>query len=114
MPNVSPKEVFCAFENDIIVANLASPRTVDNIQNNRNVCISFIDILVQKGFQIKGQAEIINEEHIQFEVMKRQLEKLTQGKFPIQHHHGYRTKISQTNRCRLATYCIQKQLLKPH
>ena len=60
IPNVSPKEIFSCFgENMIIVANIASPQTVKNIQQNKHICISFIDILKQKGFQLKGEAEII-------------------------------------------------------
>lgn len=48
IPNVSPKEIFSYFENDsIIVANIASPQTLRNIKQNKNVCISFIDILKQ-------------------------------------------------------------------
>lgn len=84
IPNVSPKEIFTYYgENHIIVANIASPQTVNNIQQNPNVCISFIDILVQKGFQIKGKAEIINEQHSEFEDMKSILLKMTEGKFPF-------------------------------
>lgn len=34
IPNVSPKEIFTHYENDIIVANIASPQTVKNIKEN--------------------------------------------------------------------------------
>lgn len=84
IPNVSPKEIFDYYEPDaIIVANIASPQTVRNIINNSNVCISFIDILVQKGFQIKGKAKIIDKSQMEFIEMKCQLEKMTAGKFPF-------------------------------
>jgi predicted pyridoxine 5'-phosphate oxidase superfamily flavin-nucleotide-binding protein len=84
IPNVSPKEIFTSYgKHHIIVANIASPQTVKNIKQNPNVCISFIDILVQKGFQIKGKAEIINEQHSEFEDMKSILLKMTEGKFPF-------------------------------
>jgi len=70
IPNVSPKEIFTHYGDDIIiVANIASPQTVQNIKINENVCISFIDILVQKGFQIKGKAEIIKKPHSQFIIL---------------------------------------------
>ncbi len=60
--NVSPKEVFTYFgEEAIIIANIASPQTVKNIKENSNVCISFIDVLVQKGLQIKGSAEVVKK-----------------------------------------------------
>ena len=84
MPNVSPKEIFNYYGSDkIIVANIASPQTVKNIKQNENICISFIDILVQKGFQIKGKAQIIKKPDSEFSEMKKILSEMTGGKFPF-------------------------------
>lgn len=84
VPNVSPKEIFNYYGTDkIIVANIASPQTVRNIKHNANVCISFIDILVQKGFQIKGKAKIIGKMDSQFSEMEKILTKMTGGNFPF-------------------------------
>lgn len=84
VPNVSPKEIFAHFEgNSIIVANIASPQTVSNIKQSKHVCISFIDILVQKGYQIKGNAQIIPQSDSNFQAMEAILEKMTEGKFPF-------------------------------
>ncbi|RKE95228.1 pyridoxamine 5'-phosphate oxidase family protein [Ichthyenterobacterium magnum] len=83
-PNVSPKEIFNYYGTDkIIVANIASPQTVRNIKQNENVCVSFIDILVQKGFQIKGKAKIIKKTDSEFLEMERILTEMTDGKFPF-------------------------------
>jgi uncharacterized protein len=59
MPNVSPKEMWLIEEDKIIIANVASPISLKNIKSNPKVCVSFIDILVQKGYQCKGKASII-------------------------------------------------------
>ena len=84
VPNVSPKETFNYFgPNKIIVANIASPQTVRNITQNKNVCLSFIDILVQKGFQIKGKAKIIQKRDEVFTEMEKALIKMTGGNFPF-------------------------------
>ncbi len=84
IPNVSPKEIFNYYgANKIIIANIASPQTVKNIKENESVCISFIDILVQKGFQIKGKAKIRNKTHSRFEEMEKVLIKMTGGNFPF-------------------------------
>lgn len=84
IPNVSPKEIFNYYgTNKIIVANIASPQTVRNIKHNGNVCISFIDILVQKGFQIKGKAKIIGKIDSRFSEMEETLNKITGGNFPF-------------------------------
>lgn len=84
IPNVSPKEIFKHYgTNAILVANIASPQTVKNIKQNENVCISFIDILVQKGFQIKGKAKIIEKNAMEFTNMEKELLEMTKGKFPF-------------------------------
>ncbi|MEP2280653.1 pyridoxamine 5'-phosphate oxidase family protein [Maribacter sp.] len=84
IPNVSPKEIFSFYEEDIIiVANIASPQTVKNISENKQVCISFIDVLKQKGFQLRGEAEIIAESSSEFSSMEKVLLSLTKGKFPF-------------------------------
>lgn len=84
VPNVSPKEIFNYYGTDkIIVANIASPQTVQNIKQNENISISFIDILVQKGFQVKGKAKIIGKTNLEFEAMKEILTKMTGGNFPF-------------------------------
>lgn len=84
VPNVSPKEIFSHFGTDkIIVANIASPQTVHNIKLNQNVCVSFIDILVQKGFQIKGVAKIIGKSDQGFSKMEAILTEMTGGDFPF-------------------------------
>ena len=84
IPNVSPKEIFNYYKDDcIIVANIASPQTVKNIKQNENVCVSFIDILVQKGFQVKGKAEIIDKTDSDFSEMEHILSKMTDGRFPF-------------------------------
>ncbi len=91
IPNVSPKEIFKYYGRDnIIVANIASPQTMRNIKQNASVCISFIDILVQKGFQIKGKAEIIGKADPEFTAMEKILTEMTEGKFPF----GTITKIN--------------------
>jgi predicted pyridoxine 5'-phosphate oxidase superfamily flavin-nucleotide-binding protein len=83
-PNVSPKEIFNYYGKDkIIVANIASPRTVKNIEQNEKVCLSFIDILVQKGFQVKGKAKIIHKSSAEFQDMETVLTLMTGGQFPF-------------------------------
>jgi hypothetical protein len=84
IPNVSPKEIFNHFGTDrIIIANIASPQTVRNIKQNENVCVSFIDILVQKGFQLKGKAKIIKKTDSEYSEMENILAEITGGNFPF-------------------------------
>jgi len=83
VPNVSPKEIFTYFENEIIIANIASPQTVENIKQNEQVCISFIHIFIQKGYQIKGKATIIDYTHTSYKAKEKKLLAMTAGRFPF-------------------------------
>ncbi len=84
IPNVSPKEVFAYYrDTHIIIANIASPQTVRNIKKNHQVCVSFIDVFVQKGYQLKGVAEILDKKNPLFEEIRAVLEQITQEKLPF-------------------------------
>lgn len=83
-PNVSPKEMFTYKENDtLLIANIASPNSIINILENSNVCVSFVDVFVQKGFKIKGQAKIIYKSDVDFDLKVKPLVTLYSDKFPI-------------------------------
>jgi len=84
MPNVSPKEIFHFFgEEEIIIANIASPQSAQNIRRQPKVCLSFIDILVQKGYQIKGNADLLTKASGDFVAREEVLLKMTGGAFPF-------------------------------
>ena len=56
-PNVSPKEVWAiADDAHVVVANIASPLSARNIAHQPQVCLSFVDVFVQKGFKLVGTA----------------------------------------------------------
>lgn len=58
-PNVSPKEIFALYDDEqIAIADIASPVTVRNIKSNAEVCFSVVDIFSQSGFKITGTAQI--------------------------------------------------------
>ena len=84
LPNVSPKEMF-TYQDDttLLIANLASPNSINNIMNNPNVCVSFIDIFVQKGYKLQGKATIIDRENFEFSSKVKPLIDLFTDKFPI-------------------------------
>ena len=60
-PNVSPKEVFELHTNDrLVFAVIASPNTLNNIEQHAKVGVSCLDIWTQKGVRMNGIAEIIS------------------------------------------------------
>ncbi len=83
-PNVSPKEIFLLHaDGTLLIANIASPGSLRNIQENPAVCVSFLDVLVQKGLQLKGTASVVSEEDDEFAELSEGLIALTGGKFPF-------------------------------
>lgn len=59
-PNVSPKEVWAVFDDQhVVVANIASPVSARNIARQPQVCLSFVDVFVQKGFKLQGTAHAV-------------------------------------------------------
>lgn len=56
-PNVSPKEIFTHHKDKVIIANIASPSSIRNIQSNSKVCVSFIHVFKQCGYKLTGQAK---------------------------------------------------------
>jgi uncharacterized protein len=83
MPNVSPKEIFTHHSDKIIIAHIASPRSVKNIQANPQVCVSFIDIFIQKGYKINGLATVLGRDAANFHLYYEMLYKLAGPDFPI-------------------------------
>ena len=60
-PNCSPKEAFAVSDqSELVIANIASPESVSNIEVNPNVCVSFVHVFKQKGFKLKGQARYVS------------------------------------------------------
>lgn len=84
-PNVSPKEVFVADGADhLLIANIASPNSVRNIEINPAVCISFVHVFKQKGFKLKGVASILQPGDPAYAEKHRPLYAIAGERFPIQ------------------------------
>lgn len=84
MPNVSPKEAFLADgDKHLLIANIASPNSVNNIQANSSVCVSFVDVFRQKGFKLKGKAVVLEEKDDLYAEKHQIFLDITNGKYPI-------------------------------
>lgn len=84
-PNVSPKEVWAIFdEGHVVVAHIASPQTVRNIAQQPQVCLSFVDVFVQKGFKLQGAARVVPAQASDFAPWAAPLVPMVAGRFVIQ------------------------------
>ena len=82
-PNVSPKEVWAIVDDcHVVVANIASPVTARNIAQQAQVCLSFVDVFVQKGFKLVGMARVVRPDAVDFAVWAEPLLAMTGERFP--------------------------------
>ena len=83
-PNVSPKEIFAVFDTEhLVIANIASPASVRNIEVHPLVCVSFVDVFVQKGFKVLGTARNVRQQDADFSQWAAPLVAKAGPRFPI-------------------------------
>jgi predicted pyridoxine 5'-phosphate oxidase superfamily flavin-nucleotide-binding protein len=84
-PHVSPKEVFAVFEEQhVVIAHIASPTSVKNVLQNPKVCVSLIDIFVQKGWKLLGRAQYVHSSDEVFDGWAEPLLPMAGDQFNIQ------------------------------
>ena len=83
-PNVSPKEIFTFYDAEhLLIANIASPRSVRNIAVNPRVCVSFVYVFVQKGFKVLGTARNFRKRDMDYEKWAAPLTAMAGPRFAI-------------------------------
>lgn len=66
-PNVSPKGTFIVVDDETIAfGEMRSPDTMTNLAHQRDVEVSFVDVLTRRGVLVSGQAEILAPDHALF------------------------------------------------
>jgi predicted pyridoxine 5'-phosphate oxidase superfamily flavin-nucleotide-binding protein len=59
-PNLSPKGTTTVWDADhLVFANIRSPGTIANLQQNANVEVNVVDPFVRKGYRFKGVATVL-------------------------------------------------------
>ncbi len=84
-PNVSPKEVWAIADDEhVVVAHIASPVSAHNIAQQPQVCLSFVDVFVQKGFKLLGTAREVRANDPEFATWAAPLLAMVGQRFTIQ------------------------------
>jgi uncharacterized protein len=83
-PNVSPKEVWAiADAQHAVVAHIASLISARNIAQHPQVCLSFVDVFVQKGFKLLGTARAVRAADPEFATWAQPLLAMVGQRFTI-------------------------------
>ena len=70
-PNLSPKGTIIGWNSDnLAFADIRSPDTMKNLQENPNVEINVIDPLLRKGYLFQGKARIVNDMKLHEEILR--------------------------------------------
>jgi len=70
-PCVSPKGTFFVLDDEhLIFADLRSPQTTQNLQNNPWLEVNFVDQFSRKGFRAKGKVKIFERGSVEFEQLQ--------------------------------------------
>jgi predicted pyridoxine 5'-phosphate oxidase superfamily flavin-nucleotide-binding protein len=64
-PNLSPKGTTIAWDDDhLMFADIRSPHSVQNIEQNPSVEVNVVDPLVRKGYRFKGAASVHRSDEV--------------------------------------------------
>ena len=103
MPNVSPKEIFAPLGDErLVIADIASPRSVANLRAHPKVCVSFVDVFRQRGFKLYGTARIGLPDAPDFQEGAALLASIAGPDFPIR--HVIEVTVSKINRIWAPSY----------
>lgn len=83
-PNVSPKEVVAPVgDQHLVMAHIASPCCVRNIEHQPRVCVSFVDVFAQKGCKLQGLADVLWPGDAAFDEWSAPLKSRVGTRFPL-------------------------------
>ena len=70
-PNISPKGTIIGWtSNALAFADIRSPDTIQNLENNPHIEINVIDPLLRKGFLFRGKARILKDSSLYEEILE--------------------------------------------
>jgi uncharacterized protein len=58
-PNLSPKASLTARGDALFFADIASPRTIENLRRNPAISINVVDIFARRGYRFNGTARLL-------------------------------------------------------
>lgn len=69
-PNISPKGTIIGWTSNILAfADIRSPDTIKNLENNPHIEINVIDPLSRKGFLFRGEARVLKYSSLYDEIL---------------------------------------------
>lgn len=84
-PNLSPKGSLAVWDEDhLYFADIASPRTIENLRSNPHIEVNFVDVIKRRGYRFKGLAEVVTEGPV-FDRAASELRESHGPQYPCEH-----------------------------
>jgi len=84
-PNLSPKASLTVRNGALYFADIASPRTVRNLQRNPAVEINVVDIFQRRGYRFSGHALVLPSESDEFAMIADWVRATNGQEYPVDH-----------------------------
>jgi hypothetical protein len=84
-PNLSPKASLTVRGDDLYFADIASPRTVENLKRNPAVEINVVDIFQRRGYRFTGHAVILSPGDPAYRTIADWVQATNGPEYPVDH-----------------------------
>jgi hypothetical protein len=84
-PNLSPKASLTIVNGVLYFADIASPRTILNLQRNPAVEINVVDIFQRRGYRFTGQALLLPPDDGEAEMIADWVRATNGSEYPVDH-----------------------------
>lgn len=84
-PNLSPKASLTFMDGVLYFADIASPRTILNLQRNAAVEINVVDIFQRRGYRFRGRALILSPGDDEYSTVANWVRAINGPEYPVDH-----------------------------
>jgi hypothetical protein len=84
-PNLSPKASLTSRNGILYFADIASPRTIQNLKRNPAVEINVVDIFQRRGYRFSGRASILPPDNEEYLMIAGWVRATNGSEYPVDH-----------------------------
>jgi len=84
-PNLSPKASLTVRDGTLYFADIASPRTIRNLQRDPAVEINVVDIFERRGYRFTGRAVVLSPADEKFSMIADWVKAVNGPEYPVDH-----------------------------
>jgi predicted pyridoxine 5'-phosphate oxidase superfamily flavin-nucleotide-binding protein len=84
-PNLSPKASLTVVNGTLHFADIASPRTIQNLRRNPAVEINVVDIFERRGYRFTGRASILSPGDEEYSMVADWVRATNGPEYPVDH-----------------------------